>query len=157
MDKLSWKKSALVKSEILRLFFNTLTASISIPVAIWWISSNNVKRSYLRNQKIFLDFLLRFWNVYHIWYIFLKKVELSSLSITKLLTGKEEDTHMSKRPYFRTRFGKQRVSGLETLLKSARNQYYRIFSWIWEKLSWKRSFLIRSGILGLFLNMLTAE
>ena len=64
---------------------------------------------------------------------------------------------MSKRPYFRTRFGKQSVSGFETLLKSARNHYYRIFPRIWEKLSWKRSVLVRSEILGLFVNSMTAE
>ena len=67
------------------------------------------------------------------------------------------DTQMSKRPYFRTRFGKQRVSGFERLLKSARHHYYQMFPWIWDKLSSEKSFLVRSEILGLFLNTLTAE
>ena len=63
---------------------------------------------------------------------------------------------MSKIPYFRTRFGKQHVSGLETLLKSARHNYNRMFPWIWDKLSWKKSVLVRFEILGLFVNTLTS-
>ena len=59
-------------------------------------------------------------------------------------------------PYFRTAFGNQPVNGLETLLKSARHYYYPIFPWIWDKLSLKKSALVRSKILGLFVNTLTA-
>ena len=66
-------------------------------------------------------------------------------------------TYLSKRPYFRTSFGKQRVSGFETQLKSAPHHYYRMFPRIWHKLSWKRSILVRFEILRLFLNTLTAE
>ena len=64
---------------------------------------------------------------------------------------------MSEKPYFRTAFGNQAVNGQQTLLKSARHYYYPIFPWIWDKLSWKKSALVRSKILGLFVNMLTAE
>ena len=64
---------------------------------------------------------------------------------------------MSKRPYFSTRFGKQRASGFETLLESARQNYYRNFQSIWDKLCWKKSVLVRSEVLGMFFNTLTAE
>ena len=64
---------------------------------------------------------------------------------------------MPEKPYFRTAFGDQPVNGLERLLKSARHFYYPIFPWIWDKLSWKKSVLVRSRILGLFVNTLTAE
>ena len=64
---------------------------------------------------------------------------------------------MPEKPYFRTAFGNQPVNGQETLLKSARHYYYPIFPWIWDKLSWKKSALVRSKILGLFVNTLTAE
>ena len=43
------------------------------------------------------------------------------------------------------------------MVKSARHYYYPIFPWIWDKLSWKKSALVRSKILGLFANTLTAE
>ena len=64
---------------------------------------------------------------------------------------------MPEKPYFRTAFGNQPVNGKEALLKSARHYYYPIFPWIWDKLSWKKSALVRSKILGLFVNTLTAE
>ena len=64
---------------------------------------------------------------------------------------------MPEKPYFRTAFGNQPINGKETLLKSARNYYYPIFPWVWDKLSWKKSALVRSKILGLFVNTLTAE
>ena len=43
------------------------------------------------------------------------------------------------------------------MLKSSRHYYYPIFPWIWDKLIWKKSALVRSKILGLFVNTLTAE
>ena len=43
------------------------------------------------------------------------------------------------------------------MLKSARHYYYPIFPWIWDKLSWKKSALVRSKILGRFVNTLTAK
>ena len=64
---------------------------------------------------------------------------------------------MPEKPYFRTAFGNQPVNGYQTLLKSSRHYYYPIFPWIWDKLSWKKSALVRSKILGLFVNTLTAE
>ena len=64
---------------------------------------------------------------------------------------------MPEKPYFRTAFGNQPVNGEETLLKSARHYYYPIFPLIWDTLSWKKSAFVRSKILGLFVNTLTAE
>ena len=58
--------SALVTSEIFRLFVNTLLPMTSIPVAISTLSDNKFKRLYLKKQKVFLDFLLHFWNMYEI-------------------------------------------------------------------------------------------
>ena len=43
------------------------------------------------------------------------------------------------------------------MIKSARDYYYPIFPWMWDKLSWNKSALFRSKILGLFVNTLTAE
>ena len=64
---------------------------------------------------------------------------------------------MPEKPYFRTAFSNQPVNGYQTLLKSLWHYYYRIFPWIWDKLSWKKAALVRSKILGLFVNKLTAE
>ena len=43
------------------------------------------------------------------------------------------------------------------MLKSPPHYYYPIFPWIWDILSWKKSVLVRSKILGVFVNKLTAE
>ena len=64
-DKLSWKKSALVTSEIFRVLTRWLPMT-SIPVAICRFSNNNFKRLYLKKDRLFMDFLLHFWNVHEI-------------------------------------------------------------------------------------------
>ena len=79
--------SALVTSEILRQFVNTLTPDdkysrrymkiflqqwlpmTSIPVAIWRFSYNNLKRLHLKKVWLFFDFFFAFlkcaWNLQH--------------------------------------------------------------------------------------------
>ena len=64
---------------------------------------------------------------------------------------------MPEKPYFRTAFGNQPVNGYQTLLKSARQYLYPISPSIRDKLSWKKSVLVGTKILGLFVNTLTAE
>ena len=64
--KLSWKKTALLWSKILRLFANTFMGMTSIHAAICRIFSNNFKRYYLKNGRLFLYFLLHFLNVHEI-------------------------------------------------------------------------------------------
>ena len=57
----------------------------SIPAAIWSIYGNNFKRHYLRNKRLFLDFLFTFlkcaWNLEH----FQKKDEYPSLIISEII------------------------------------------------------------------------
>ena len=38
----------------------------SIPVSISRLCDNKFKRLYLKNERLFLDFLLHFWNVHEI-------------------------------------------------------------------------------------------
>ena len=45
----------------------------SVPVAICRVSDNKFKRLYLKKEKVFLDFLLNFWNVHEISNILKKK------------------------------------------------------------------------------------
>ena len=73
---MSWKKSALVWSEILRLFVNTFTADNKYSHAMCTISRNKFKRHYLKNKSLFLDFLLHFWNVHEIYNILKKKMSI---------------------------------------------------------------------------------
>ena len=41
----------------------------SIPVAKCRFSNINFKRLYLEKEKLFVDFLLHFWNAHEIWNI----------------------------------------------------------------------------------------
>ena len=66
-------------------------------------------------------------------------------------------TKASKTSSFSTPFGNQRVNGFETLLKSARHDYFFIFPGIRDKLTWKLSALVTSEIFRLFLNTLTPD
>ena len=56
-----------------------------------------------------------------------------------------------------TPFSNQRVNGLETLLKLARHNYFPIFPWIQDKLSWKKSALVTFEIFRLVVNTLTPD
>ena len=51
----------------------------------------------------------------------------------------------------------QRVNGFETLVKSARHNYFPNFPRIRDKLSWKKSVLVRFEIFRLFVYTLTPD
>ena len=110
----------------------------SIAAAICRIFSNNFKRYYLKNGRLFLDFLLHIWNVHEIYNTFKKRMSVLASWFPKLLFRKEIATETSRRYYFKTPFGNQRVNGFQTPLKVARHHYYRFFPWISGKLSWKK-------------------
>ena len=66
-------------------------------------------------------------------------------------------TQTSKSSFFRTSFASERVTGFQTLLKSARQSYSPPFSSIRGKLSSKKSLSVEYKILRLFVNALTAD
>ena len=129
----------------------------SILAAICSIFCNNFKRYYLKNGRLFLDFLLHFWNVHEIYNILKKRKSVIALLFPKLLSRKEVATETSKRSCFRTPFGNQRVNGFQTPLNVARHHLYPLFPWIPGKLSWKKPALLWLKILRLFANTLTAD
>ena len=61
----------------------------TIPAAICRVYRNNFKRHNLRNKRLFLDFLLHFWNLHEIWSIFKKKDEYPSLIISEIIDPKK--------------------------------------------------------------------
>ena len=70
---------------------------------------------------------------------------------------KDVATKTSKRSCFRTPFGNEGVNGFQTLLKSARDHYYPLFSSIRGKLICKKLPSVWYEILRLFVNALTAD
>ena len=70
---------------------------------------------------------------------------------------KDVATETSKRSCFGTPFAHERVNEFQTLLKSARHNYYPLFSSIQGKLNWKKSTAVWYEILRLFVNALTSD
>ena len=66
-------------------------------------------------------------------------------------------TEASQRSCFSTPFGKKRVNGFETLLKSARHNYLPLLPRFRDKLSWKKFALVTSEIFRLFVNTSTPD
>ena len=129
----------------------------SIPAAMCTIFCNNFKRYCLKNARLFLNFLLHFWNVHEIYNILRKTMSVLAWLFPKLLFPKEVATEISRKSCFRTPFSNQRVNGFQTLFKVARHHYYPFFPWIPGKFSWKKVSLLWTQILRLFANTLAAD
>ena len=88
MDKLSWKKSALVRFKILGLFVNTLTAEYTYSRRNMQTFTQQVHTPLSLKQKtsswFFIAFLKSTWNGEH----FQKKGEPSSFSISEIIHSK---------------------------------------------------------------------
>ena len=89
-------------------FFLTRWLPMTNIFVMWRIFSNQFKCSHLRNEKLFLNFSLRFWNLHQILNI-LKKKSLIAYVFPKILPPKVGITEMYKRSCFRKPFGNQRV------------------------------------------------
>ena len=86
--KWSWKKSALVRSKILGLFINTLTAEYTYSRRNMQAFNQHIQTPLSLKQKSFSGFFIAFlkstWNGEH----FQKKGESSSLSISEIIDSK---------------------------------------------------------------------
>ena len=93
-DILSWKKSALVTSEIFRLFVNTLTPDHKYSRRNMQIFWQQLQRRWSQEEKTFCRFLITFlkdaWNLEYSE----KKEEYPSLIITEIIAS-ERDVYWS--------------------------------------------------------------
>ena len=64
---------------------------------------------------------------------------------------------LSRKHRFGTSFDSQYAKESQTLVNSAWKLFYHIFSSVWQELIWKTSFLLEFEILGVFVNILTAD
>ena len=119
-DTLSWRTSLLVRSEVLGLFDNTLTAdhiySCHYLKEISATCSNAIISQRLKHS---INFLMSFRNFQKIFCIFKKNITFLAQIFRKLLTPKNLVTLMPQSSPFRTPFGSQRVHGSKTLTNSA--------------------------------------
>ena len=65
--------------------------------------------------------------------------------------------HSLKSTVFRSSFDSQQVKGTKTLVKSAWEQFYHIFSSFWGQMIWRMSSLVKFEIIGVFVNTLTPD
>ena len=87
---MGWKKSALVRYEILGMFVNQLTAEYKYSRRNMQTFGQEVQTQLSLKQKIFSGFFISFmkstWNVEQ----FQKKGESSSLSISEIIDSKRD-------------------------------------------------------------------
>ena len=88
LDKLSWKKSALVRSKILGLFVNTFTAEYTYSHRNMQTFTQEVQTPLSLKQKIFSGFFIAFLKSTINGEHFEKKWESSSLSISEIIDSK---------------------------------------------------------------------
>ena len=92
-DKLSWKMSALVTSQIFRLFVNTLTPGDKYSLRNMQIFWQQIQAPLSQKVKTFCGFFIGFlkyaWNLEHSE----KKEEYPSLSITEIIAS-ERDVYL---------------------------------------------------------------
>ena len=88
---MSWKKSALVRSKILGLLVNTLTAEYMYSGRNMQTFTQQVQTPLSLKQKTLKDFFWIFYclsEIYMKWRTFSKKGESSSLSISEIIDSK---------------------------------------------------------------------
>ena len=125
-NKLSWKKFALVTSEIFLLFVNTLTPDEKCSRRNMQFFWQQLQTLLSQEEKTFRGFFMALpkcaWNLEHSQ----KNKSILAELLPKLIHPKEIFTLASKRSWIRTPFVNQRVNGFEALLKLAPHHYFSI-------------------------------
>ena len=139
--------SALITSEIFRLFLNTLTPDDKYSRRNMQTFWQQVQAPLSQKAVSFFLFLWHFWNVLEIENILKQNKSILAYynwnywiwkrCLLKRLKGLGSEHH---------------VNWLETLLKLARHHYFPTFPRTRNKLSWRMSALVTSKIFRLFLN-----
>ena len=129
----------------------------SILFKIVRICNSQFKCNYLKNERLFRNFLSHFWNLRHILNISKTRMIVIANIFPKLGTVKTFVRSLSKKRRFRTRFDSQHVKASQILAKYPWECFYHIFSSFWGKLIWKMSPLVFGEILEESFNTLTAD
>ena len=119
------------------------------------ICSSLFKCNYVKNQNLFLNFLFCLCNVHQILNISKKKMIVIGNVFPILQTVKGLVRSVPKIHHFRTSFDSQHVKGSQTLVKSAREHFYQIFSSLWWEMILKICPLMKYEFSEVFVNTLT--
>ena len=86
-----------------------------------------------------------------------KKIQSQSLNITEIINYEAGSYLNVQKAIFHASFRREHVNGSQTLLRSARNQIHTTLQLILDRGSRRRFVLVRSELLGQFVNTLTAD
>ena len=107
--------SPVVLTEILGKFVNTLTATASIMSKVVRICNSQFKCNYLKNKKVFLNFLFHFCNLHQFLRVLKKRMIFIANAFLKLQTVKNLVEPLSKKRCFTTRFDTQQDQATQIL------------------------------------------
>ena len=155
--KLIWKMSPLVSGEILAVLLTHWLPMASILFKVVRICNSQFKCNYLKNKKVFLNFLFHFCNLHQFLRVLKKRMIVIANAFLKLQTVKNLVEPLSKKRCFTTRFDTQQDQATQILAICPWDNFYHVFSSFLEKLIWKMSPLVLGEILGVFVNTLTAD
>ena len=129
-------------------------AFTNIPFVLGKIYSNPFKCNCLKNKKLFLNVSIYFWNVHTTFEHF---EERWSSYLMYFLNKGLRKVWLDKCLKSPVSVLFQQAKGSQTMLKSAPNHFYHIFSSVWGKYSFKMLLLVIFEILGLFVDTLTTD
>ena len=121
------------------------------------ICKSQFKCNYLKNDKLFLNYLIHCLNLHQILSILKKTIIDIANVFPKLQTVNIFVTPLSKNRPFRTRFDIEHMKALQMHPKFPWEHFYDVFLSFSVKLIWKISPLVLGEILGVFINTLTAD
>ena len=100
-----------------------MTSILFLTENIW---RNQFGRYYLKNEKLFLNYLLHFRNLHGILNICKKKMSFIADLFAKLRTPKNVVRYMSKKSRSKGPFDRQHGKRVQTLLQSGSQHRYHI-------------------------------
>ena len=111
-----------------------LTHWLPMTSILFWIVRSYgslFKWNFLKNEIIFLEFLLHLWNLHQTLNIFKERKNVINNVFPKLQSVKDLLRPLSKRGRFRTSFDRQHIKGSQRLPKIAWEHFYHIFLSLW--------------------------
>ena len=121
------------------------------------ICNSQFQCQYLKNEKLFPNFLFHFWNLHQILSILKKLIMVLAIVFPKLRTIKKVVTPVCKKRCFWTQLDSRHVKVSRIVAKSPWECDYHVFSTIWGRLIWKTFPLVLGEIYLVFVNTLTAD
>ena len=100
-----------------------MTSILFLTENIW---RNQIGSNYLKNEKLFLNYVLHFRNLHEILNICKKKMSFIADLFDKLRTPKNVVRYMSKKSRSKGPFDRQHGKRVQTLLRSGSQHRYHI-------------------------------